>query len=192
MYYLPPKVKVKSLSRVWLFETPCSVAHQAPPSMGFSRQEYWSGLPCPSPKSFANFPLGSVKIESPAPGSPRGQRLRSREVVMSQDLVQGDCSPPEVPWVWSPSRADVCTPLGPSSSTLPCGWDTCSLSSREAVTEEQTAYTCFLVACSLGHRKWRGDSQYSDPSLKAVRAPGSRVTSSSLKRRSSLWLEDEV
>ena len=43
-------VKVKSLSRVWLFETPWTVAHQAPPSMGFPRQEYWSGLPLPSPK----------------------------------------------------------------------------------------------------------------------------------------------
>ena len=37
------KVKVKSLSCVRLFETPWTAAHQAPPSMGFSRQEYWSG-----------------------------------------------------------------------------------------------------------------------------------------------------
>ena len=44
------KVKVKLLSHVWLFETPWTAAHQAPPSMGFSRQEYWSGLPLPSPK----------------------------------------------------------------------------------------------------------------------------------------------
>ena len=43
------KVEVKSLSRVWLLTTPWTVAHQAPPSMGFSRQEYWSGLPLPSP-----------------------------------------------------------------------------------------------------------------------------------------------
>ena len=43
------KVKVKSLSRVRLFETPWSAAYQAPPSMGFSRQEYWSGVPLPSP-----------------------------------------------------------------------------------------------------------------------------------------------
>ena len=41
--------KVKSLSRVQLFETPCTVAYQPPPSMGFSRQEYWSGLPFLSP-----------------------------------------------------------------------------------------------------------------------------------------------
>ena len=44
-------MKVKSLSRVWLFVTPWIVAYQAPLSMGFSRQEYWSGLPFPSPGS---------------------------------------------------------------------------------------------------------------------------------------------
>ena len=43
------KVKVKSLGRVRLFATSWSVAYQGPPSMGFSRQEYWSGLPFPSP-----------------------------------------------------------------------------------------------------------------------------------------------
>ena len=42
------KVKVKSLSRVWLLATPWTAAHQAPLSMGFSRQEYWSGVPSPS------------------------------------------------------------------------------------------------------------------------------------------------
>ena len=47
----PPKTlfKVKSLSRVQLFVTPWTVAYQAPMSIGFSRQEYWSGLPFPSP-----------------------------------------------------------------------------------------------------------------------------------------------
>ena len=39
------KVKVKSLSRVWPSVTPWTAAYQAPPSMGFSRQEYWSGVP---------------------------------------------------------------------------------------------------------------------------------------------------
>ena len=43
------KVKVKSLSRVRLLATPRTAAHQAPLSVGFSRQEYWSGLPLPSP-----------------------------------------------------------------------------------------------------------------------------------------------
>ena len=43
------KVKVKSLSRVRLCATPWTAAYQAPPSMEFSRQEYWSGVPLPSP-----------------------------------------------------------------------------------------------------------------------------------------------
>ena len=43
------KVKVKSLSRVRLLATLWTAAYQAPPSMGFSRQEYWSGVPLPSP-----------------------------------------------------------------------------------------------------------------------------------------------
>ena len=43
------KVKLKSLSRVQLLATPWTVAYQAPPSMGFFRQEYWSGVPLPSP-----------------------------------------------------------------------------------------------------------------------------------------------
>jgi len=42
------KVKVKSLSRVQLFATPWTAAYQAPPSIGFSRQEHWSGVPLPS------------------------------------------------------------------------------------------------------------------------------------------------
>ena len=44
------KVKVKSLSPVWVLATPWTVAYQAPPSMEFPRQEYWSGLTLPSPK----------------------------------------------------------------------------------------------------------------------------------------------
>ena len=48
------KVKVKSLSCVQLLATPLTAANQAAPSMGFSRQEYWSGLPFPSPERFLN------------------------------------------------------------------------------------------------------------------------------------------
>ena len=48
------KVKLKSLSHVRLFVTPWTAAYQAPPSMGFSRQEYWSGVPLPSPSIVFN------------------------------------------------------------------------------------------------------------------------------------------
>ena len=55
-------VKVRSLSRVGLFMTPWTVAYQAPPFMGFSRQGYWSGLPFPSP--------GDLPDPGITPGSP--------------------------------------------------------------------------------------------------------------------------
>ena len=48
------KVKVKSLNHVRLFATPWTIAYQAPLSVGFSRQEYWSGLPFPSPGGLPN------------------------------------------------------------------------------------------------------------------------------------------
>ena len=51
------KVKVKSHSCVRLFTTPWIAAHQAPLSMGFSRQEYWTGVPLPSPFNLARLPL---------------------------------------------------------------------------------------------------------------------------------------
>ena len=55
-------VKVKSLSCVQLFGTPWTVAYQAPPSMGFSRQEYWSGLLFPSPE---DLPDPGIEPRSP-------------------------------------------------------------------------------------------------------------------------------
>ena len=57
------KVKVKSLSHVRLFATPWTVAYQAPQSMGFSRQEYWSGLPFPSS---GDLPNPGIEPGSPA------------------------------------------------------------------------------------------------------------------------------
>ena len=54
---------MKSLSHVQLFAIPWTVAHQAPPPMGFSRQEYWSGLPFPSP---GDLPDPGTEPRSPA------------------------------------------------------------------------------------------------------------------------------
>ena len=69
------KVKMKSLSCVRLLATPWTAAHQAPPSVGFSRQEYWSGLPFPSP---------NMKVKS------------EREVTQLCPTLSDpmDCSPP--------------------------------------------------------------------------------------------------
>ena len=79
------KVKVKSLSHVLLFATPWTVAYQAPPSMGFSTQEYWSGLPFLSPED-----LPDPEIE---PGSP----------ALQADALTSE--PPEVQILW-PSDAE--------------------------------------------------------------------------------------
>ena len=72
-------MKVKSLSRVRLLATPWTAAYQAPPSMGFSRQEYWSGVPLPSPhnepaaaaaaKSLQSCPTLFDPIDCSLPGS---------------------------------------------------------------------------------------------------------------------------
>ena len=73
------KVKVKLLHRVRLFVTPWTVAHQAPPSMESSRQEYWSGLPLPSP---GDLPDPGIELGSPAlqadtlPSEPPGKPHR--------------------------------------------------------------------------------------------------------------------
>ena len=60
------KVKVKSLSRVQLFATQWTVARQAPVSMGFPRQEYWSGWPFPSPGDLPDPGIKPLTPVSPA------------------------------------------------------------------------------------------------------------------------------
>ena len=58
-----PHVYVCVFSCVWLFVTLCTVAHQAPLSMGFSKQEYWSGLPFPSPTLWEDYLIGYHLME---------------------------------------------------------------------------------------------------------------------------------
>ena len=75
---------VQSLSRVRLFVTPWTVARQTSLSMGFSRQEYWSGLPCPPPGDLSNpgieprsHSLQADSIQSEPPGKPMNTRVGS-------------------------------------------------------------------------------------------------------------------
>ena len=76
-------MKVNSLSRVRLFATPWTVVYQAPSSVGFSRQEYWSGLPFPSPGDLPDpgieprFPtLQADALTSEPPGKPNNLHSR--------------------------------------------------------------------------------------------------------------------
>ena len=72
------KAKVKSLSHIRLLATPWTAACQAPPSMGFSRQEYWSGVPLPSPSLITAVAAAAKSLQScltlcdPIDGSPPG------------------------------------------------------------------------------------------------------------------------
>ena len=88
------KVKVKSLSHVQLFATPWTVAYQAPLSMGFSRQEYCSGLPIPSP---GDLPNPGIKPRSPAlwadalPSEPPGKPIVASSIVGYIVVAQSTC-----------------------------------------------------------------------------------------------------
>ena len=86
-----PGKKVKLLSRIQLFATPWTVAYQAPLSMGFSRQEYWSGLPLPSPGGLPDpgietgspvFQAGTLPSESP--GLSQGPIYKSQKQKLNE------------------------------------------------------------------------------------------------------------
>ena len=84
-------MKVKSLSRIGLFATPWTVAYQAPPSMGFSRQQCWSGLPFPSPGDLPDPGIehGSPTLQADAlPSEPTGTNLK---LIVKEMEIQ--CSP---------------------------------------------------------------------------------------------------
>ena len=85
------KVKVKSLSRVLLFSTPCTAAYQAPLSMGFSRQEYWSGVPSPSPKQERHYYLFFALMET------KLRRSNSRQKAQDPGFL---VLPSTVKWFW--------------------------------------------------------------------------------------------
>ena len=87
-------MKVKSLSRVQLFATPWTVAHQAPPSMEFPRQEYWSGLPFPSPGDLPDPGIepGSLSLQADGlPSEPPGVPIRFR--VERIQRINRSCKP---------------------------------------------------------------------------------------------------
>ena len=85
---------MKSLSRARLFATPWTVAYQAPQSMEFSRQEYWSGLPFPAP---GDLPNPGIEPESPAlqadalPSEPPGKMLGKTEGKKEKRVAKHVC-----------------------------------------------------------------------------------------------------
>ena len=82
---------MKSLSHVRLFATPWTIAYQAPPSMEFSRQEYWSGLPFPSQGDLSNPRIepGSPSLQADAlPSEHQGRSKRTKRTSMVAQTVK--------------------------------------------------------------------------------------------------------
>ena len=139
------KVKVKLLSRVRLFVTPWTVAHQAPPSMGFSRQEYWSGLPVPSP---VDLPDPGFEHRSPAlwedaltPEPPGKQELYILVwwcVCMCVCSVAQSCLTLCYPMDCSPPGSSV---HGISPARIP-EWVSISFSRRSSWSRDRTWVSC--------------------------------------------------
>ena len=97
-------LKVKSLSCVRLFATPWTVAYQAPRSMGFSRQEYWSGLPFPFPGYLPNPEIepGSPALQTDAlPSEPLGKPLDFWKTILLIISDNHRLSPPSRLWRWA-------------------------------------------------------------------------------------------
>ena len=100
---------MKSLSRVRLFATPWTVAYQAPLSMGFSRQEYWSGLPFPSP---GDLPDPGIEPTSPTlradalTSEPPGKPLRLTSSINRKLQLQVDFQK-ILPVTFSETKEDV-------------------------------------------------------------------------------------
>ena len=107
------KMKVKSLSHVRLLATPWTAAYQAPPSMGFSRQAYWSGVPLPSlyyvyaaAKSFQSCPTLCDPIDGSLPGSPipgilQARLLECAAIAFSSIMCIAETKSPWVMSSWS-------------------------------------------------------------------------------------------
>ena len=88
-HFLLQCVKVKSLSRVRLFVTPWTAAHQAPLSVGFSRQEYWSGVPLPSPLLTRDLSLSTSRRRAESQSHPLLLHLARR----ARDNNYNQCGP---------------------------------------------------------------------------------------------------
>ena len=107
------KKKVKLLSRVRLFVTPWTVAYQASPSMGFSRQEYQSGSPFPSPE---DLPYPGIKLSSPGlkaatlpsepPGKPENERAGLKLNLQKTKILS---SSPITSWQTDVERLEIVT-----------------------------------------------------------------------------------
>ena len=116
--------KVKSLSRIWLFAPPWSVAHQTPLSMEFSKQEYWSGLPFPSPRDLPDpgTEPGSPAMQASLPSEPPRKPTKDLDIspnkVSTWPISTLKCASVQFSSV-AQSCLTLCDPMNRSTPGLP-------------------------------------------------------------------------
>ena len=144
-------MKVKSLSRVRLFATPWTVAYQAPLSMGFSRQEYWSGLLFPSA---GDLPRPGIEPQSPS--------------FQADALTSEPPGKPPIPLIPEPWMQEIasqpCNTLLSSQKLVPWYWLLCTVG-REA-----------LLGKDFGDPKGQKSCDCLSKGTRGTMAPGSRWT----------------
>ena len=141
---------MKSLSRVQLFATPWTVAYQAPQSMDFSRQEYWSGLPFPSPRDLPDPGIkpGSPPLRADAlPSELSGKLSRGKFQLKKNELLRGLCMcAKSLQWRLTLCDPMDCSPPGfPVHGTLQARileWVAISFSTGSSRPRDQTQVSC--------------------------------------------------
>ena len=137
--------EMNSLSCIWLFATPWTVAYRAPPSMAFSRQEYWSGLPFPSP---GDLPDPGIKPRSPElqadalPSEPPGKPSAPNTRLLGKQSPGVGCG---VKWtyVWI-SALPITSYVTLDKPGLSHLWDGGVLGSPDR-PERRLRCTCFVI-----------------------------------------------
>ena len=133
------KAKVKSLSCVWLFVTPWTIAYQASPSMGFSRQEHWSGLPFPPP---GDLPDSGIEPRTPALQTDTFTIWATREVCCDETSEK----------IWNFYLSNLCQGIFPTQELNPslphCRWILYQLSHQGSpIRCDSSLYNLYLWGC---------------------------------------------
>ena len=111
------KAKVKSLSRVRLFTTPWTADYQAPPPMGFSSQEYWSGLPLAGKLYSMGLHLGIIRIEKTTTTKNNERLLSSKMSILAVDLGTVEIY---IVWIFVPMETNIRWPGTTLSWAVKC------------------------------------------------------------------------
>ena len=164
-----------SLSRVWLFAAPWTIARQAPLSVGFSRQEYWSGFPCPPPGDLPDPGMEPASLMSPAlaggfftTGAAWGACCASKEPHRSRcELLGGAMGLNGGPW-W-PEAVPLTAALGRKTKAAgSCHWQFFSISFWRLLNEKTHMLQCGINFKTMVNNFFCSDSVQFEPVMYRV------------------------